>query len=515
MTTDLQMVVAGLFACVGAVLFVITYVKASKSKMELEKLVLETEKEKEKILSEANRKAQSVLSSLRKDLDKEHQEAMKSLRRKESEVDKRFDLVDRRQEKIRNQELDMTSKIDEIAKKQETIAIAEKEIANLLEQEKLELSRVSGTSPEEAKKLLLQKMEVDVQADAARMVTRLIEEAKEKADRESHKILLNAMPRLVHDTTSEATVSSVTLPDEKIKGKIIGREGRNIRAFEKAAGVDVIIDESPELISLSSFDPIRREISRRAIESLIKDGRIHPQRIEEQVLKFEEEMEEEIKRIGEETILEAGFNDVHSDIMKVFGRLKFRMSYGQNQMEHSLQVMELCDYIATEMNIDRKLARRCGLLHDIGKAVDQGANGTHPALGYDLAKKCGENDIVLNAIAAHHEGVAVESIYTCITSVADAISASRPGARRESTEKYFERMDSLEALASSYKGVNKAYAMRAGRELWVAVEPGIINDKQGMLLAREVAKDIEKQLTYPGEVKVTLIRETRFVEFAR
>jgi len=323
------------------------------------------------------------------------------------------------------------------------------------------------------------------------------------------------MQRLAHEVTTESTTSQIELPKEEMKGKIIGKEGRNIRAFEEVTGVDVIIDDHPKQIVVSAFDSYRREIAKRAMDKLILDGRIHPSRIEEVVKETEKLVDEETKKVGEQKILEAGFTDIHPELIKTFGRLKFRQSYGQNQISHSIQVMDLCDYIAMELNLDRKLAKRCGLLHDIGKAIDQGEKGTHPAMGYELAKKFGENDIVLNAIAAHHEGVQVESIYTVVTAVADAISAARPGARRESTEKYFERMENLESIANSYKGVSKAFAMRAGRELRISVDASTVNDNDGVMLSRDIAKRIEKELTYPGEVKVTLVRETRFIEYAR
>ena len=489
--------------------------RVNRSKFEIEKKVLEAEKERDQILSQAKVDAQEAVRDLRKELDKEHQTAIKQLRKKEKEVESRFDMVDRKREKQDRREEELSREQQKVEKNKELFAEKNRETDSLVEKEKKELSRVSGLNPEEAKEALIQKMISDIDSESKAIIARKVELVKEEADRESKEILIDSMRRLAHDVTTEDSTSNVDLPREEMKGKIIGKEGRNIRAFEKSAGVDVVIDESPEYIVVSSFDSYRREIARRAMEKLIKDGRIHPARIEEVVLDMEEELEEETRKFGEQTLLEAGFSDIHQDIVKVFGRLKFRQSYGQNQIKHSLQVMELCEYIAQELDLDIKLAKRCGLLHDIGKAIDQGGTGTHPALGYDLAKKCGENAIVCNAIAAHHEGVKVESIYTTITAVADAISASRPGARRESSEKYFERMDKLEEIACSFKGVSKAFAMRAGRELRIAVDAGVISDTDGVLITRDIAKTLEKELTYPGEVKVTLIRETRFIEYAR
>lgn len=506
---------SALLALIGVIALVITTLKINKSKFELERKVLETEKEREKILGEARVEAKDAVKNLRKELDKEQQTALNKLKKKESEIDKRFDLVDRKQETLMKKEKDLLDKDEWVKKTTRDIETQKREIESILANEKEQLSRISGLSQEEAKSILLEKMLQDAEADGKAQIAKKIEWAKEVAEREATEVITDAMHRLAHQVTTEGTTSNITLPKEELKGKIIGKEGRNIRAFEQATGVDVVIDESPEYVVLSSFDCFRREIACRAMEKLLKDGRIHPARIEEVVREMEENVTEETRKMGEQIILESGFNDVHKDVINAFSKLRFRHSYGQNQIKHSKQVMDLCDYIATDLGLDRKLAKRCGLLHDIGKALDQDTDGTHPALGYDLAKKSGENDIVCNAIAAHHEGVEVTSIYTVITSVADAISAARPGARRESTEKYFERMEKLENIATSYKGVNKVFAMRAGRELRIAVDAGKVSDHDGVVLCRDIAKSIEGQMTYPGEIKVTLIRETRFVEFAR
>jgi ribonuclease Y len=502
-------------AIAGIIFFVLTTVKINKSKYEIEKKVLEAEKEREAILSKAKDEAQNAVKGLRRELDKEHQSAMRQLSKKENEVEKRFDLIDREKEKLNQQTKDIDVSKIEIKELKSSLKKRNVELDNLIRKEQEDLSRISKLSEDEAKKLLLEKMKNDIDAEGKTQLADRIKTFEKEAEDKAKEIICDAMQRLSHEVTAEGTTSNVELPKEELKGKIIGKEGRNIRAFEQVTGVDVIIDESPDYVVISCFDSFRRETARRTMGKLLKDGRIHPARIEEIFRETEIEIDEETRRYGEQVILEAGFNDIHPEIVRLFGRLRYRQSYGQNQIKHALQVMELCEYMAGELDLDVTLAKRCGLLHDIGKAVDQGTDGTHPALGFDLASKYDENGIVCNAIAAHHEGVEVTSIYTTITAVADAISAARPGARRESTQKYFERMEKLENIAHSFKGVNKVYAMRSGRELRIAVDAGVISDSEGILLSRDIAKSIEKEATYPGEVKVTLLRETRFVEFAR
>lgn len=503
------------FALLGVIFWVIAVMKMNRSKFEAERQLMEAEKERDKILADANLKAQDAAKNLKKELEKEHQQAIKQLRKKENEADKRFDMIDRKREKVEERESELTGLKKDIENSK--LKIKEKEVAleKIIQKEQDDLSRIAGLDAEKAKEMLFDKMKNELDAESKTSLANHLNKLQDEAEEKSKKILLDVMQRLTHDVTTEVTTANVDLPKEELKGKIIGKEGRNIRTFEQVSGVDVIIDESPDYVVISCFDSYRREIARRAMEKLLKDGRIHPARIEEVIRETEDEIDEEVRKVGEQTVIEAGFTDIHPEIIKCFGRLKFRHSYGQNQIRHALQVMELCDYIATELKLDTKLARRCGLLHDIGKAVDQGTEGSHPDLGYNIASKYGENDIVSNAIAAHHEGVEVTSIYTTITAIADAISAARPGARKESTQKYFERMEKLENIAFSFKGVNKVYALRAGRELRVSVDAGAISEQDGVLLTRDIAKSIEQEATYPGEVKVTLMRETRYIEFAR
>jgi len=509
------LIAGAVLAAIGIICIIITVLAINKSKFKLEKQVLETEKERDNILAQARIDAEGAVKNLRKELDKEQSIAMKQLRKKESEVDKRFSMVDRKHESFDQREKEISEFENSVKLKEKKIEDERNELKKIIDHEKRELTKISGLTPESAKKMYIDRIKEELDTESKLEITKKIEQIKEDADDKAREIIADSMQRLAHEVTTETTTSQIVLPKEEMKGKIIGKEGRNIRAFEEATGVDVIVDDHPKHIVLSAFDSYRREIAKRAMDKLITDGRIHPSRIEEVVKEMEEIVDEETRKLGEQKILEAGFTDIHPELMKTFGRLKFRQSYGQNQVSHSIQVMDLCDYIALELGLDRKLAKRCGLLHDIGKAIDQGEKGTHPAMGYEIAKKFGEDSIVLNAIAAHHEGVEVESIYTVVTAVADAISAARPGARRESTEKYFERMENLESIANSYKGVSKVFAMRAGRELRISVDSGSVSDTEGVMLSRDIAKRIEKELTYPGEVKVTLVRETRFVEYAR
>lgn len=503
------------FSVLGLAFMVLTTLRINRSKFDIEKKVIEAEAERSLILSKAKDEAQGAVKGLRRELEKEHQGAMRQIGKKEREVEKRFDHVDRQREKNEVRAEQLKALELEHKKELELTRRHQLELEQLIYKEKEGLMSVSNLDEREARELLLEKMKGDIDADGKTRLAKMVRDYDKEAQVRARKIISEAMQRLTHEVTSEGSTSNVELPKEEMKGKIIGKEGRNIRAFEQVTGVDVIIDESPGYVVISCFDSYRREKAKRTMEKLLKDGRIHPARIEELYNETTDSLDAETVEYAEQVILEAGFTDIHPEIVKLFGKLKFRLSYGQNQILHALQVMELCDYIARELGLDPVLARRCGLLHDIGKSVDQGMDGTHPALGYDLAKKYGENDIVLNAIAAHHEGVEVTTIYTTVTAVADAISAARPGARRESTQKFFERMEKLENIANSFRGVREVYALRAGRELRVAVNAGDVSDDDGVLLARDIAKSVEKEATYPGEVKVTLLRETRFIEFAR
>ena len=385
----------------------------------------------------------------------------------------------------------------------------------LISQAKTRLEKISDMTAEEAKKMLMQAMEDEAKYEATKIIKKIEEEAREKADKKAKEIIAFAIQRYAGDYVGEDTVSVVALPNEEMKGRIIGREGRNIRALEAATGVDIIIDDTPEAVILSCFNPIRREVARIAIERLIGDGRIHPARIEEIVSKVAEEMEEKIKDSGEQAVFDLGVHNVHPELIKLLGRLKYRSSYAQNIYQHSLEVAFICGAIAAELRVNVKEAKRAGLLHDIGKAVDHEVEGSHATIGADLAKKHGEPDLIVHAILAHHEDVPVTGLLDVIVQAADALSGARPGARREMLETYIKRLDELERIANGFQGVEKSYAIQAGREIRIVVNSEKTSDENIIILSKDIAKKIETDLSYPGQIKVVVIRETRSVEYAK
>ncbi|MBF0494553.1 MAG: ribonuclease Y, partial [Candidatus Omnitrophica bacterium] len=388
-------------------------------------------------------------------------------------------------------------------------------LEKLLLEEKNRLQEISGMSKEQAKDLLVKKMEREAREEAAYVVKQIQDETKDKCDKEARKIVGLAIQKCAVDHTVETTVSVVALPSEEMKGRIIGREGRNIRSLEMATGVDIIIDDTPEAVIISGFDKYRREVAKRALETLLEDGRIHPGRIEEVVDKVKKEMEAATKEEGENVLLELGVHGVHAEIVKLLGRLKYRTSYGQNVLQHSKEAAMLMATMAGELKLDIRLAKRIGLLHDIGKALTHEVEGTHSKLGAELARKYGESDTVVHAIEAHHCDIEAKTLLAVLVQSADAISASRPGARRETLENYVKRLDDLEKIANSFEGIEKSYAIQAGREIRVMVEPAKINDAQAAVVALEIKKKIEAELQYPGQVKIMVIRETRAVEYAK
>jgi ribonuclease Y len=382
------------------------------------------------------------------------------------------------------------------------------------EQKQQELYRISGLSRDDAKAMLAESLKDEVESECTEMINRRVRQAQQKAEVEATRIVAESIQRCAASTTSEATVCSVQLPNDDLKGRIIGREGRNIRCFEKASGVDVIVDDTPGVVVLSSFDSIRREAARLAMERLVSDGRIHPGRIEDMIKQAEEDVEKTIRKTGEEVCYEMDVPNVHDSIKKLLGRLKFRTSFGQNVLDHSIQVCELAGLMAAELDLDVKLARRCGLLHDIGKALDQRHEGSHAGLGAEEARKRGEDDIVVNSIGAHHEEEEPQSLYAGLIVAADTVSASRPGARRETLERYIKRLERLENLATQHGGVRRAFAIQAGREVRVLVDSNKVRDQNAARLANDIAREIEQELQYPGEIVVTVIRESRFQETA-
>jgi len=478
-------------------------------------LIRQAKAEAERIEKEAALAAKEEIHARREELEQEAQEARQEarayerrLRKREDSLDRKWDLFNKKERHLENLERTLDSRRKQLNQR-------ELELEGLLEKEKIALHQISGLSQEQAQAMLFERLEKEMSEECAEIVSRRIEQMKETVDQQARHILSTAIQRCAADHTTESVVTTVELPNDDMKGRIIGREGRNIRAFEKATGIDVIVDDTPGVVVLSGFDSVRREMARMAMEKLILDGRIHPARIENIVQETEKEMKEVIRETGRQACLEAGIHGLPSRIVDLIGRLKYRTSYGQNQLQHSLEVCHLAGTLAGELGLDVAFAKRCGFLHDIGKAVDHEQDGSHAAIGADIARRFQEKPEVVNAIAAHHEDVPAESVYAVLVAAADAISAARPGARRETLEKYVKRLERLEEIANSYVGVGSAYAIQAGREVRVIVNSEKVSDKQAAKIARDMAKEIEQELNYPGEVTVTVIRETRSVEYAR
>ena len=423
-------------------------------------------------------------------------------------LDKRLDSLDKKESNLGEQEKKLKLKDEELSRKNI-------DLEKVISEQKTKLSEIAGLSREEALQIMREELIQQARQIAANDAKQTIEQIKMDTTKKAAEILSTAIQRMAVDQVSESTVSVVSLPSDEMKGRIIGREGRNIRTFEKASGVDLIIDDTPEAVVLSCFDPVRREIARLSLEKLISDGRIHPGRIEEIISKTSKEMEETLVKIGEKAVLETNIHNISPNLIKILGRLHYRTSYGQNVLKHSIEAAWICGILAAELNLDQEIARRAGLLHDIGKAVDQEFDGTHAIIGANLARKNGESKIIVNAIEAHHEEVEAISVYAALTQASDAISGARPGARREMLETYMQRLAKLEEIANSVEGVNKSYAIQAGRELRIIVEPSMVEDAQTSLLATEIAAQIEKQVQYPGQIKVTVIRETRQIAMAK
>lgn len=463
-----------------------------------------SENKKREMLVEAKEETHQIKLELEKELKERRSELQKQERRimqKEESIDKKMDSLDRKNEIL-------SKKIHEAETEKE-------EIDNIKKQQMSELERISGITADEAKEYLLNNIESEVRHEAAMKIKDIETRLKEEADSRARDILSTAIQRCAADHVSEVTVSVVPLPNDEMKGRIIGREGRNIRALETLTGVDLIIDDTPETITVSSFDPIRREIARLSLEKLIFDGRIHPARIEEMVEKARKEVDTVIKQEGERAIFETGIHGIHPALVKTLGRLRYRTSYGQNVLNHSIEVSHLSGLIAAEIGADVTVAKRAGLLHDIGKAVDHEMEGSHVTLGVDLAKKYKEHADIIHAIHSHHGDIEPQTVVACIVQAADAISAARPGARRENLENYIKRLERLEELTNSFDGVEKSFAIQAGREVRVVVKPESINDDDMIILARDIAKKIESELEYLGQIKINIIRETRVVDYAK
>ena len=470
---------------------------------------LETAKEKaESLKREALLEAKDENHKLRVELDKEVKERRSEISRLERRAIQKEETLDRKIDNMEKKEDTLNRKLIEIQDK-------EKEAEDLFDQRKKELERVSGYTSDEAKRVLLDEISEDAKHEAAILVKEIETRAREEGDRRAREIITQSIQRCASDHVSETTVHVVSLPSDEMKGRIIGREGRNIRTLETLTGVDLIIDDTPEAVILSSFDPIRREIAKNALEKLIVDGRIHPARIEEMVEKAKRDVEIGIKEEGEQAAFETGIHNLHPELQKLVGRLKFRTSYGQNVLKHSIEVSKLCGLMAAELGLDPTVAKRAGLLHDIGKAVDHEVEGSHATIGADLAKKYHESPAVVNAIGAHHGDLEMDNLEAVLVQAADAISAARPGARRETLETYIRRLEKLEEIANSYEGVEKSYAIQAGREIRIVVKPEVVDDLGASLMAKEIVKRVEEELDYPGQIKINVIRETRAIDYAK
>jgi ribonucrease Y len=493
------------------------YGKVSQTTAErrAENLVIEAKSRADQVVKEAELRAQAELFKKKEEAEKEIQNERAGLKEEERRLAKREEGIDRKTELCTRKDRFFEEQERALASKQKELRDKRQKLEEVLKEETAKLYEIAGYTPEKAQEELFRRLEEDLTREVEARVKKRLEEAKEVADREARNLIALAVHRCASEATAGAVTSAVDLPNDEMKGRIIGREGRNIRAFEKATGVDVIVDDTPGVIVVSGFDSIRREIARRSMEKLILDGRIHPTRIEELVATTRKEVEEEVRQTGKQTCYDMGLHRVNPKIVELLGRLKYRTSYGQNVLQHSIEVATLASTMAAELKLDAVLARRCGLLHDIGKAVDHELEGGHPEIGADIAKRSEECKEVVEAIAKHHEDVTAHSIFTILTAAADAISASRPGARRESFEKYIKRLENLENLATGFEGVESAFAIQAGREVRVFVNSEKVDDKQAFALCRDIARKIEAELSYPGEVKVTLLRETRVVEVAR
>ena len=471
-------------------------------------LILDAENKSETMKKEAILEAKEEAHRLRSEAERDARERRAEIQRSERRLIQKEESIDRKLENIERKEESITQKEQALVNKQ-------KDLDTVISKQLEELERISGYTVEEAKAILLSNIEKEVRHDASLMIKDIESKAKEEADKKAKYIITNAIQRCAADHVAESTVSVVALPNDEMKGRIIGREGRNIRAIETLTGVDLIIDDTPEAVILSGFDPVRREIARIALEKLIVDGRIHPARIEEMVEKAEREVNAIIKEEGEQAAFEVGIHNLHPELIKLLGRLKYRTSYGQNVLKHSVEVAHLAGLMAGELGLDIKLAKRAGLLHDIGKALDHEVEGTHVDIGIDVLKKYKESDAVINGMAAHHGDYEPKSMEAVLIAAADALSAARPGARRETLDAYIKRLEKLEEIANTTPGVEKSFAIQAGREIRIIAKPDDVNDEEIVFLAREISKKIESELEYPGQIKVNVVRETRAIDYAK
>jgi len=488
--------------------------KLSDAKNEAERILREAKVKAHGLIKEARIEAKDILFKMKSEFESEAKETRSEFKRAEQRLIHKEENIDRKADAIEKREKEVVDEERQLDKRNKILEQDERTYKTLLEEQKAQLEKISTLTADQAKELLIRAMENEARYEGAKLIKRIENEAKEEADKKAKKIMATAIQRYAGDFVAERTVSVVQLPGDEMKGRIIGREGRNIRAIEAATGIDLIIDDTPEAVILSGFNPVRREIARLSLIKLISDGRIHPARIEDVVKKVGQEVDTAIKEAGEQAAFDLGVHGIHGELIKYLGRLKYRTSYAQNVLQHSVEVGVLCGIMASELGLKEKLARRMGLLHDIGKAIDHEVEGPHAVIGSKLAKKFGESEGVVHAIGAHHEDIPPNSVYALLVQAADGLSGARPGARKELLENYIKRIEELEGLANGFKGVANTYAIQAGREIRVIVKSDKVSDEDSVLLSRDIAKKIEESLTFPGQIKVTVIRETRAVEYA-
>ncbi len=505
---------------VGAVIGIIVHKKMAEKRLDSaedysRKVISEAKKQAETIRKETQLQAKDKLYQMKLDFEEETRLRRKEVQSQERRLFQKQDTLDKKIAQLEQKESLIEKKEVTLANREKDIGKKEGEFNDLIEEERRKLERIGGISVAEAKEMLISSMESEARHDASKLIKRIEAETREISNRKAQEILALAIKRYAGEYVAEESVSVVNLPNDEMKGRIIGREGRNIRALEAATGIDLIIDDTPEAVVLSGFNPIRRQVAKVALERLIEDGRIHPARIEEVVERVTREVETDIKETGEQATFDIGVHGIHPELIKLVGRLKYRASYAQNVLQHSIEVAFLCGIMASELKLDPKQAKRVGLLHDIGKAVNHEVEGVHALIGADLARKHGEPDQVVNAISAHHEDIQATTVMDILLQAADTLSGARPGARKEMFESYVKRLEDMEKIARSFKGVNKSYAIQAGRELRIIVESDKVDDLESTMICREIVKKIEKDLTYPGQIKVTVIREIRATEYAK
>jgi len=493
----------------------ITRAKAKTFEQDLQRQIEGSKREAENIIKSAQIDAAAEVIKKKEEFTTEANQIRTKLNETEVRLAKREDAVDRQVESLQQREKGLEKEEQELERRLRNVGLKEKQLSVLMAQQKNQLLKITAMDIEEAKDLLLKRLEDECEHEMSALIQRKVEEATEIVDEKSREVISTAIQRYAAEQTCEVAVSTVEIPNDDMKGRVIGREGRNIRAFEKATGVDVIVDDTPGMIVVSGFNPVRREVARLSMERLIQDGRIHPSRIEELVTQTKKDVNHKLLQIGKDAAVEANVRGLSNKVLSMLGALSYRTSYGQNVLRHSIEVAFLSQVMADELGLDGSIARRAGLLHDIGKAIDHDVEGNHPAIGANYLKRFSESPIVLNAVAGHHGDIPPDNPYTPLVGAADAISASRPGARRETLERYIKRLEKLEEIAGSFKGVENAYAIQAGREIRVIVDAEKVEDEAAMKIARDIAKKVEDEMTYPGEIQVTLLREVRCIEYAK